>query len=75
MQLHEKQQIAERLAADLERREIKPHWINHGLTDNPYIYDGKPIARKYIYYIAKGLQLDSIGIGTFFKIKTILDNE
>jgi hypothetical protein len=75
MQLHEKQQIAERLAADLERREIKPHWINHGTIDNPYIYDGKPIARKYIYYIAKGLQLDSIGIGTFFKIKTILDNE
>ena len=75
MDIHEKQAIAERLAADLERREIKPHWINHGLTDNPYIYDGKPIARKYIYYIAKGLQLDSIGIGTFFKIKTILDNE
>ena len=75
MQLHEKQAIAERLAADLERREIKPHWINHGTIDNPYIYDGKPIARKYIYYIAKGLQLDSIGIGTFFKIKTILDNE
>ena len=75
MNIHEKQQIAERLAADLERREIKPHWINHGLTDNPYIYDGKPIARKYIYYIAKGLQLDSIGIGTFFKLKMILDNE
>ena len=75
MQLHEKQQIAERLAADLERREIKPHWINHGTIDNPYIYDGKPIARRYIYYIAKGLQLDSIGIGTFFKLKTILDNE
>ena len=75
MQLHEKQAIAERLAADLERREIKPHWINHGTIDNPYIYDGKPIARRSIYYIAKGLQLDSIGIGTFFKIKTILDNE
>jgi hypothetical protein len=75
MQLHEKQQIAERLAADLERREIKPHWINHGTIDNPYIYDGKPIARRSIYYIAKGLKLDSIGIGTFFKIKTILDNE
>ena len=75
MQLHEKQQIAERLAADLERREIKPHWINHGTIDNPYIYDGKPIARKYIYYIAKGLQLDSIGTGTFFKLKMILDNE
>lgn len=75
MQLHEKQQIAERLAADLQQREIRPFEINHGITDNPYIYDGKPIARKYIYYIAKGLQLDSIGIGTFFKIKTILDNE
>ena len=54
MQLHEKQQIAERLAADLERREIRPFEINHGIIDNPYIYDGKPIARKYIYYIAKG---------------------
>lgn len=75
MQLQEKQAIAERLAADLERREIKPHWINHGIINNPYIYDGKPIARKYIYYIAKGLQLDSIGIGTFFKLKMILDNE
>ena len=75
MQLQEKQQIAERLAADLERRKIKPFEINHGIIDNPYIYDGKPIARKYIYYIAKGLQLDSIGIGTFFKLKMILDNE
>ena len=75
MDIQEKQAISERLAADLEKREIKPHWINHGITDNPYIYDGKPIARKYIYCIAKGLQLDSIGIGTFFKIKTILDNE
>ena len=75
MQLHEKQRIADRLAADLEKREIRPFEINHGIIDNPYIYDGKPIARKYIYYIAKGLQLSSIGIGTFFKIKTILDNE
>ena len=75
MDKQEKQAISERLAADLERREIKPHWINHGTIDNPYIYDGKPIARGYIYYIAKGLKLDSIGIGTFFKIKTILDNE
>jgi len=85
MDIQEKQAISERLAADLERREIKPHWINHGTIDNPYIYDGKPIARYiydgkpiargYIYYIAKGLKLDSIGIGTFFKIKTILDNE
>ena len=75
MDIQEKQAISERLAADLERREIKPHWINHGTIDNPYIYDGKPIARRYIYYIAKGLKLDSIGIGTFFKIKTILDNE
>lgn len=75
MKLHEKLSIAARLAADLERRKIKPFEINHGITDNPYIYDGKPIARKYIYYIAKGLQLDSIGIGTFFKLKMILDNE
>jgi hypothetical protein len=75
MDIHEKQQIAERLAADLEQREIKPHWINHGTIDNPYIYDGKPIARRSIYYIAKGLQLDSIGIGTFLKLKMILDNE
>ena len=75
MDKQDKQAISERLAADLERREIKPHWINHGTIDNPYIYDGKPIARRYIYYIAKGLKLDSIGIGTFFKIKTILDNE
>ena len=57
MQLHEKQQIAERLAADLERRKIRPFEINHGIIDNPYIYDGKPIARKYIYYIAKGQRL------------------
>ena len=75
MNIHEKQQIAERLAADLERREIKPHWINHGLTDNPYIYDGKPIARKYIYYIAKGQRLYKIGFTTFAKLKMILDNE
>ena len=75
MELQEKQQIAERLAADLEKRKIKPYWINHGTIDNPYIYDGKPIARRYIYCIAKSLRLESIGVGTFYKIKTILDNE
>lgn len=75
MKLHEKLSIAARLAADLEKREIKPHWINHGIIDNPYIYDGKPIARRSIYYIAKGQKLDSIGIGTFLKIKMVLDNE
>ena len=75
MKLHEKLSIAARLAADLEKRKIRPFEINHGIIDNPYIYDGKPISRRSIYYIAKGLQLDSIGIITFFKIKTILDNQ
>jgi len=75
MKLHEKLSIAARLAADLEKRKIRPFEINHGLTDNPYVYDGKPIARKYIYYVSKGLKLDTIGAGTFLRIKTILDNE
>ena len=75
MDMPERLRIADKLAADLRIKGITPYKINHGLIDNPYIYDGKPIARKYIYCIAKGLQLDSIGIGTFFKIKTILDNE
>lgn len=75
MQLHEKLSIAARLAADLEKRKIRPFEINHGIIDNPYIYDGKPIARKYIYYIAKGQRLHKIGFTTFAKLKTILDNE
>ena len=75
MKIHEKLSIAARLAADLEKRKIRPFEINHGLTDNPYIYDGKPIARRSIYYIAKGQKFDTIGIGTFFKLKTILDND
>ena len=37
MQLHEKQQIAERLAADLERRKIRPFEINHGIIDKTRI--------------------------------------
>lgn len=75
MDMYEKQQIAERLAADLERREIKPHWINHGLIDNPYIYDGKPIARKYIYYIAKGQKLNEIKTTTFLKVRSVLNDK
>lgn len=75
MKLHEKLSIAARLAADLEKRKIKPFEINHGTIDNPYIYEGKPIARKYIYYVSKGLKLDTIGVSTFFKIKTILDSK
>ncbi len=75
MQLHEKLSIASKLAADLEKRKIRPFEINHGIIDNPYIYDGKPIARKYIYYIAKGQRLHKIGFTTFAKLKTILDNE
>jgi hypothetical protein len=75
MELEEKQQIAERLAADLKKREIEPFEINHGIIDNPYILFNKPIARRSIYYIAKGQKLDSIGIGTFLKIKMVLDNQ
>ena len=75
MQLHEKLSIAARLAADLEKRKIRPFEINHGIIDNPYIYDGKPIARRSIYYIAKGQRLHKIGFTTFAKLKTILDNE
>ena len=75
MDIRERLEIAEKLAADLRIKGITPYKINHGLTDNPYIYDGKPIARKYIYYIAKGQRLHKIGFTTFAKLKAILENE
>ena len=75
MDINERLRISKKLAADLRIKGITPYKINHGLIDNPYIYDGKPIARKYIYYIAKGQRLYKIGFTTFAKLKMILDNE